>query len=364
VRWGRRNRLAWHADGLLPHAGDAGFGGYAGRVTGRLADDRYSLLIHGMHAFDRRMWTRQRAFFAGLWSRVGLPSTGAITTLFHGNYESSPVGVHKDRFATFMYLLSGRKRMRLWPRRPWSHDATTVTDYRDHVAESITIDAEAGDLVFWPSSYYHVGENLGDEPATSINVGIPRETHRLGYDLTELVIDATQAGLVDPSGQLTAALDPVADAPFATVSGTELSLPPAFAEAKRNATAVLARRQRPDRRLEVALTRFTAGGFLPAPPALPENALPETPLPDHARLRRAPDSRIMWGTTESGAVIVAAEGRAGRTDLTTAQLTAVLSQLSERSPQSMADLEAAAGEAIAVRSLIAHLIRWHAVVLD
>ena len=188
VRWGTRDRQPWHAG------------------------DRYSLVIHGMHGFDRRMWTRQRTFHAGLWDRVGLPSTGAITTLFHGTYESSPVGVHKDRFATFMYVLSGRKRMRLWPRRPWSHDATTVTDYREHLAESIVIDAAAGDLAYWPSSYYHVGENLGDEPATSINVGVPRETHRLGYDLTELVADITQAGLMDPSGQLTAALEPVTGA--------------------------------------------------------------------------------------------------------------------------------------------------------
>jgi 50S ribosomal protein L16 3-hydroxylase len=358
VRWGTRDRQPWHAGDLLPRTDDNGFDGYGARVTSRIAGDTYSLVIHGMHGFDRPMWTRQRAFYAGLWDRVGLPSTGAITTLFHGTYESSPVGVHKDRFATFMYVLSGRKRMRLWPRRPWSHDATTVTDYREQLAESLVIDAAAGDLAYWPSSYYHVGENLGDEPATSINVGVPRETHRLGYDLAELVANMTQAGLMDPSGQLTAALEPVAAGPFATVRGTEVSLPRAAAEARRNATAVLARQQGADRRTEVALMRLTAGGFLPAPPPLPELSLPAD-----ARLHRTPDSRIMWSSTETGTV-VAAEGRAGGTALTAAQLATVVSALSQAQPVDSVLATAGENATEACRDLLVRLIRWHAVALD
>ena len=94
-------------------------------------------------------------------------------------------------------------------------------------------------------------------------------------------------------------------APGTWCAGHRARPSPAATEARRNATAALARQQGAYRRTEVALMRLSAGGFLPAP--LP---LPETALPADARPRRTPDSRIMWSGTETGTVVATAEGRA------------------------------------------------------
>ncbi|MEH0449762.1 MULTISPECIES: hypothetical protein [unclassified Streptomyces] len=87
------------SEDLLPATEDGSFDAYDTRLASRLDGRRHALVVNGFHTFDAALWSRERAFFAGLWDVVGLPLTGAITALFHGTYEHSPVGVHKDRFA-------------------------------------------------------------------------------------------------------------------------------------------------------------------------------------------------------------------------------------------------------------------------
>ncbi len=151
-------------DGALPTDEDGSFDAYDARLAARLDGRRHALVVNGFHAFDPALWSRERAFFDPLWRAVGLPLTGAITTLFHGTYEHSPVGVHKDRFATFMFGLRGRKRMRFWPRRPWDEAVSTKTDYARHTAASVYADVGPGELLYWPADYYHVGESAGSAP--------------------------------------------------------------------------------------------------------------------------------------------------------------------------------------------------------
>lgn len=167
---------------------DASWAGYRRRLVGRLGRRRYALVISGFHSFWFPLWARERAFFAGLWRLVGLPLTGAITTLFHGNYEHTPAGVHRDRFTTFLFALEGRKRMRFWRTRPWSEPVSTLVDYRPYLGQSIAVDVEPGDLLYWPASYYHVGESVGGDVATSVNVGVPRTEHRTVYYLDDLLL--------------------------------------------------------------------------------------------------------------------------------------------------------------------------------
>ncbi len=159
-------------------------------------ETRYALVVHAFHAFHAGQWERQRAFFEPLWERTGLPLSGAITTLFHGNYEHTPVGVHKDRFATFLYALEGRKRMRFWRERPWTAPVTTVLDYQPHLAASFTAEPEPGDLLYWPADYYHVGESVDGGAATSVNVGVPREAHRAVYDVDDLLLGKAPDAMV------------------------------------------------------------------------------------------------------------------------------------------------------------------------
>lgn len=169
----------------LPVASDGSWDGYQRRMAVILPDRRHALMINRFHRFDRAMWNRERDFYSELWKRVGLPLDSAITTLFHGDYEHSPVGVHKDRFATFMFPLRGRKRMRFWADRPWSEPVSTQADYASYLEMSFAVDVEPGDVLYWPSRYYHVGETTG--AATSINVGVAREEHLTAYEIDDIV---------------------------------------------------------------------------------------------------------------------------------------------------------------------------------
>lgn len=116
-----------------------------------------------------------------------MPVTGGITTLFHGTYEHSPVGVHLDRFTTFLFALRGRKRMRFWRKRPWREDVSTILDYQPYLASSFVAEVEPGDIPYWPSTYYHVSESAGSGVASSVNVGIPITEHRAVYSVDDLL---------------------------------------------------------------------------------------------------------------------------------------------------------------------------------
>ncbi|MEN4903746.1 cupin domain-containing protein [Luteimonas sp. TWI1437] len=267
----RRQPGAW-----LPRHEDATFERYAQRILREGGGRSYALIVNEFHRHDRRIWEGGRRFFQGLFAQVGLPSTGAITTLFHGNYERTPVGVHKDRFATFVFVLQGRKRMRFWPTRPWQDAVATRVDYAEHLADSFAIDVGPGDLLYWPAAYYHVGETLGVEVATSVNVGIPRDGHALLYDFDAIVraadaVDAQAAAAGDACGDDAGAADQVAGA-LATVR--RLATPAALRSAA--SAGYLALR--------------TGGGFVPPPPASPV-----APLHAQGRWRLAdPSFPLAW----------------------------------------------------------------------
>ncbi|WP_141593041.1 cupin domain-containing protein [Myxococcus sp. AB056] len=171
----------------LPRDTDGSLDGYDSRLADALGTRRYALIISLLHSHGFGLWSRERAFFSDLWRRVGLPLSGGITTLFHGNYEHSPVGVHLDRFTTFLFAIRGRKRMRFWARRPWSMPVTTLVDYAPYLAKSFTAEVGPGDILYWPASYYHVGESASRDVATSVNVGIPVTGHQARYDVEDLV---------------------------------------------------------------------------------------------------------------------------------------------------------------------------------
>lgn len=156
-----RRRQQTRPHDYLPEPSDGSFDGYEQRMADRLGEQRYALVVHRFHSFSHPLWDRAQRFYAGLWERVGQPTHSAGSTMFHGSYEHSPVGVHQDRFATFMFCVRGTKRMRFWAERPWTDPVHTVLDYQPYLASSFVAEVEPGDLLYWPSRYYHVGRAPG-----------------------------------------------------------------------------------------------------------------------------------------------------------------------------------------------------------
>lgn len=263
----------------MPRREDESMAGYRQRMLETLGERRYALVISAFHSYRFALWRSEREFFAPLWRHAGLPITGAITTLFHGNYESTPVGVHRDRFATFMIPVEGRKRMRFWTARPWAEAVSTLPDYRGHLAGSFVVEAEPGDVLYWPADYYHVGESIGGGVTTSVNLGVPRTEHRPVYELEDLLVDIGQAdALIDPSAQLLRALMrddvPVNARDAADADGVLADeLPLALAQAWRLTAQLTDPRALAARIGALSLQRLSAGGFEPVPPRRRARAL-------------------------------------------------------------------------------------------
>lgn len=318
---------------------DGSFDAYDKRLADQLGGRRYALLVSLLHCHAFPLWQRETAFFAPLWERVGLPGSSAITTLFHGNYENSPVGVHKDRFATFMYVLRGRKRMRFWPGRPWTEPVTSMLDYDPYREQSLAVDAEAGDLLYWPATFYHVGEvaddgtagGATDRPATSVNVGIPREQHRAEFDLQRFLDPRAAQALPLPPPPEPHSPEPLLAPDDSTPEGSGArgvrDLPDALGAALERLRAGTTAPAVQRREAAMSLECWTGGGFLPAPPPVPVEDAP--PLPAQARVRaRTP---VRWA--DCGEVrLYAAHGHVAATDLPGAQLAALLDRLDSPTP--------------------------------
>lgn len=344
---------------LLPAPADGTLDGYAARMARRLAGRPYALTVSTFHLFHHPQWARQRAFYAGLWERVGLPLNSAITTLFHGTYEHSPVGVHRDRFATFMFALEGRKRMRFWPRCPWTGDTTTVLDYRPYLDSSFAVEVAPGELLYWPSSYFHVGESdlnaaaHGTAAATSVNVGVPRDFDRGAFDVMEFFQDPTRETLL--SGAPDPARLPHLDGPVTAPAGPALTegLPPALEQACDAFLAGTEEHRLRERTAELSLRRLTAGGFHPVPPPAGPRSLDEA-----AEVRLT--EPVRW--TDTGTVrYCGAAGHTVRTTLGPDHLLRLLAAL-DRGPVPVTEVLSAvpAGQRDEARRLLESLVAFRA----
>lgn len=276
-----------------PRAEDGSLAGYQARMRAELGGRRYALVVSELHSFSYPLWAEERRFLDELWRRLGLPLSGAITTLFHGNYEHTPVGVHRDRFGTILCALRGRKRMRFWRERPWRADVSTLLDYQPHLRESLAVELEPGEALYWPSSYYHVGESPSDEPASSVNIGLPISQHHTSYFVDDLTVGVIDEQDLPDELRARTRLRPVNASPLvhprcrAGLLSPQLPAPLGRALASVRALAEPAATERHLQR--TWLSRVTASGLEPVPPAAPRLRLPAG-----AWLRRADGAALRW----------------------------------------------------------------------
>jgi hypothetical protein len=147
----------------VPRTRDRSMAGYADRVTRRLDGRRFGLVIDDFQAQAPELWLRLRDFLRPLYAVTGLPGSHVKATLFLGNYRSTPFGLHRGRSGNFMFVVHGRKHIRAWPDRFFrgKEDLTNRLDYGRYNRSSILMSANPGDVIYWPSDYWHIGEDAG-----------------------------------------------------------------------------------------------------------------------------------------------------------------------------------------------------------
>ncbi|MFC9460452.1 hypothetical protein ACFT16_32690, partial [Streptomyces sp. NPDC056983] len=169
---------------FLPQPRDGSFAGYHQRLVRQLSGEPYSLALQAFHAFHHPLWARERAFFAGLWARVGQPAQSAFTTLVHGTYEQPLAeALPGQRVATFLFVLGGRQRMRFGA--------------ADRSA-SYAVEAGPGDLLYWPSHLSPAAEPYAGWASTGVRVSVVREGRQAAAELYDLLHDVTPETLLTP----------------------------------------------------------------------------------------------------------------------------------------------------------------------
>ncbi len=161
----------------LPEAGDESLESYARRIEPLLAGREFELIINQLQSYSFEMWARLREFLRGLYERVGIPAENADAAIFIRNQKRTGFGLHKDKAGVFMFVLKGRKRMLLWPYETFSakEEIVSTLDYGEFLDRALVLEGQPGDVIYWPSTYWHIGESDGDLSA-SVSVGL-----RLNY---------------------------------------------------------------------------------------------------------------------------------------------------------------------------------------
>jgi 50S ribosomal protein L16 3-hydroxylase len=284
----------------LPEHSDGSADGYAERVTKLVGGRKFGLVVDDFQAFDATLWLRVREFLRGLFEHTGLPGETAKATIFLGNYDSTPFGLHRGRSGNFMYVVDGRKRMRTWPDAFFrgKEDLTNRLDYQHYNDDSIVLDADPGDVIYWPSDYWHIGESVDGQLSAAVSIALFMD-HVASADL-----QSEARGMVAQR----LARNPPAK-PFVVYPSRIGESVGAIAEVVSRATAALREvSQDPglDLRLHAAwLNHVTGSGFTTVPSPLPMDH-----LDDQAVVRGRPEYPIIWMHTDDEDLICSVNGHA------------------------------------------------------
>lgn len=143
---------------LLPGPRDRDLDGYHRRVAGRLRGRRYQLFVDQPLLVDFPLWARVRDLVAGLLERVGVPVLPIACDLAIGDFARTPRGFSKRLHHSVVALvLRGRLRVKLWEEL-WDSPANEIVDFDSHAESAVTLEAGAGDILYWPARFWHVEE--------------------------------------------------------------------------------------------------------------------------------------------------------------------------------------------------------------
>ena len=180
-----RGLLVADVEDYLPEEGDESVIGYLERIEAKVEGRPFELFASKLQAYDFDLWMGMRHFVRSLFRLVGIPLGCVNVGVFMGNHKKTSFGVHKDNADTFLFIVEGDKELLLWPdsmRERIPAESTKYDEFRD---EAIVLEAEPGDVIYFPHTYWHVGESssaysislpLGISPETPIDEQLMQQT--------------------------------------------------------------------------------------------------------------------------------------------------------------------------------------------
>lgn len=147
---------------------------------------RFGLMVTRFEAIHPEIWSSLTAFLHDARHCIDYPVPRAFVDLFYGNYRSSFTGVHKDTQEIFAFVVRGKKRMLAWPfdyflsrvaglsRGDRYFHMRLPVDPRKYRKDAIVLEAEPGDVFYWPSDYWHVADNPDGGFSAMVSLGLYR----------------------------------------------------------------------------------------------------------------------------------------------------------------------------------------------
>jgi 50S ribosomal protein L16 3-hydroxylase len=166
-------KIVLDLDRWLPCAKDLSLTGYQSRLKRDGVPGQLAMLVNEFQSeLGWTFYDRIRQFLHGLYEIVGVPARAEVD-LFMGNYKRTPLGVHRDEAHVFVFVVEGRKQFRLWPKQAFQSISHRYGPgpYTKYMKGSICLTGDPGDILFWPSSYWHVAESDG-QPGSSLTLGL------------------------------------------------------------------------------------------------------------------------------------------------------------------------------------------------
>jgi hypothetical protein len=163
---------------VLPRPDDLSAESYLRRASDLLGGRPFGLVAsHVQRFFPAEIWMRTREFLESFFAVAGPLDRCIDMDVFFGEYPVTPFAVHQDSADSFTYVARGPKTFYYWPHEHLADrlELTNSSRYRDLLSEGQRITAETGDIVFWPSTYWHVAHN--EEATLAITIGIALYRH-------------------------------------------------------------------------------------------------------------------------------------------------------------------------------------------
>jgi hypothetical protein len=134
---------------------------WANRTFG---DKKFGMIINEGERFNLELSKSIALKLSPLLEKIGMPTEGIIFTLFIGNYDKTPLGIHKDlpgKSVIHFHLGPSPKTMYTWDTEEYlslvgekKHNNQDVKKYIPFAQKFVI---NEGDLYFMPEDLYHVG---------------------------------------------------------------------------------------------------------------------------------------------------------------------------------------------------------------
>lgn len=148
-------------DDRLPMAADGSLVGYADRLARVGGHSDYLLNLPNPYAWNEALWNSVRDFAAHIYGLVGMVGDGALCDTYVGKYAATPFGVHLDGASNFTFGLHGQKTLYLWGPEFYEREmrGAAALDYRQFIDDALALTVGPGEIIYWPSRYWHIADS-------------------------------------------------------------------------------------------------------------------------------------------------------------------------------------------------------------